>query len=412
MSSNNTLDITHQQALFAVDMQRAFAAAVSAAQLEMKRRAEEERKKEEIRRKTRERVRKLRQRRREEAMASASRASSDDESVSGSSPNSAGSCSKNAKSGKTSTSCACSSSTNSTCSPQAKKADTTTATSSKKRKLSADNPTAALITPHKPHEDTPDTEHAESNDNCFADDDDDDIGMHCFDDDHVNVEEEDVTSKPAASLATSSSHVKEQNMDSKPAASSPPIANETEVQSDEGKVGFVLIPLKDPADIPLFASTTQYVYWPALIYSSFEAFVSTFPVEKETRQLYAEIVGEWPRHEAGEIALWSQQGIITPNDNTKSRRTHPIKVAVLLGSEVPPSGTRSYPIHPKDITIVRGGQPHKSHIPFTAARVDRLSESPGYANYTKFLKAADMAKQYKFSKDTTRTKMLASLKMR
>ena len=376
---------------------------------------DEERRKEERRRKNTEAQRRRRNRLKEAKRDCASNERAEDDAASlhqvqresGSLPDANR---KNNACGKTSTSCA-STNTGSN-SPATEAADTTTGTSSKKRKLSADNPTAALITPHKPHEDTPDTEHAESNDNCFADDDDDDIGMHCFDDDHVNVEEEDVTSKPAASLATSSSHVKEQNMDSKPAASSPPMPNETEVQSDEGKVGFVLIPLKDPADIPLFASTTQYVYWPALIYSSFEAFVSTFPVEKETRQLYAEIVGEWPRHEAGEIALWSQQGIIPPIDNTKASRTHPVKVAVLLGSEVPPSGTRSYPIHPKDITIVRGGQPHKSHIPFTAARVDRLSESPGYANYTKFLKAADMAKQYKFSKDTTRTKMLASLKMR
>lgn len=391
----NPNEFNRLQQQYAQGMQTAtlLAASVFRYESEQKRLAQKEEAKAERRRKNAEAQRRRRERLRIQAVQSGDQSPSESDG------------SKNANSGKTSTRYACSSSSDSTCSPQAEKVDDAPATSSKKRKSSADNSTAALITPHKPQEDVLNTEQAESNVNNFDDDrDDEDNDMHCFDDDQIIFEEEDTNPKSATSTFPDQRNegkvVEEEDMTSKPAEPSPPAARTSDDRCDEGKVGFVLIPLKDTADIPLIAKTTKYVYWPALIYSSFEAFESAFPLDKETRQLFATINREWPRHEAVDISLWSQQGIIPPIDNDNSSRTHSVKVAMLFGSEVPPSGTRSYPIYPRDITIVRGGQPHKSHIKFTAAKVNRLSESPGYANNSKFLEAVDMAKRYKFSKDT------------
>lgn len=338
----NEFNTLQQQYAQGMQMATLLAASVFRYESEQKRLAQKEEAKAERRRKNAEAQRRRRERLRIQAVQSGGQSQSESDG------------SKNANSGKISTRCACSSCSDSTCSPQAAKADDASATSSKKRKQSADNSTAALITPHKPQEDALDTEQAESNDNNFADDDDDeDNDMYCFDDDQVIFEEEDTNPKCATSTCTSPDQrdegmvVEEEDMASKPAESLRPTASTSDDRCDEGKVGFVLIPLKDTADIPLFAKTTKYVYWPALIYSSFEAFESAFPLDKETRQLFATINREWPRHEAVDISLWSQQGITPPIDNNNSSRTYSVKVAMLFGSEVPPSGTRSYPIYPR-----------------------------------------------------------------
>ena len=396
MSANYTLDITHQQALLAVDMQRAFAAV----QLEQHRKAEEEREKEEERRKARERMRRLRKSRREEAMASASVASSEESASSGgqsqsesvSSPDSAGSVGSTNANGKTSTICAptCTGSSP----PATEAAGATTATSSKKRKLSAGNKKAALITPHKPHEDATYTEHADTNDNNFADDDDD---LPCFVDDDVNVEEGDMSQNPAAS-----------SPDSMPSAASPRTSKKFDDKSNEGKVGLVLIPVKGTNQIASFSTSTKYTYWPALIYSSYDAFESTFPLCQDTRQLLVTVARERMLHETNEIAMWTQRGIIPPiGTNSESvGNSQTVKVAILLGSDIPPCGMRSYPVFPREISIVRGGVLQKPQVAF---KKNAFKNMPGYANNSKFQEAVDMAKQYKTTKDT---KILASQKLR
>lgn len=225
--------------------------------------------------------------------------------------------------------------------------------------------------------------------------------MHCFDDDHdVNIDEEDVTSKPAAS-----------SPDSKPSTASPQTTKKLDDQCDEGKVGFVLIPLKDPADIPLFASTTQYVYWPALIYSSFEDFESNFTIDKNTRQLYTEVARERSHHEANVINSWKLQGIV-PSIVKKSDKVQPVKVAILFGSEIPPCGMRSYPVFPKEIPIVRGGVLQKPQVAF---KKNAFKNMPGYLNNSKFQEAISMARKYKTAREHRKelpTMVFASLKLR
>lgn len=354
-------EVLYRQARYCLDFQRAY-------ETEQKRIADEERRREKRRRETRERMRKLRKRRREEKLNALQ----------------------------------------SDCSPQAaSEADEAPVGSSKKRMVSADNPAAALITPHKPQEDVPETEHDESNGNHYDDDNVDDNGVHCFDDDDssdIGVEATD--RKLCASLDQRDEGKivkKDEKVDSKPAASMPATTKASNDQSSEGKVGLVLIPLKGANEqVASFTTGTKYMYWPALIYSSYEAFESTFPLDQNTRQVYATISRERMLHETHEIAMWAQHGIIPPGTCSPQ----PIRVAILFGGDVPPCGTRSYPIYPKDITIVRGGVPQ---MPQVSLKTNGFKNISDYASNPKFQEAVQSAKAYRATKDTN---MLASLELR
>ena len=102
-------------------------------------------------------------------------------------------------------------------------------------------------------------------------------------------------------------------------------------------------------------------------------------------------------HETHEIAMWTQHGIFTTGN------PQPVQVAILFGSDVPPCGTRSYPIYPKDITIIRGGVPQMPQVAFKPNGFKGISE---YANHPNFQEAVQLAKKYKTTKDT---KVFASL---
>ena len=152
----------------------------------------------------------------------------------------------------------------------------------------------------------------------------------------------------------------------------------------------------------------KYTYWPALIYSSYDAFESTFPLCQDTRQLLVTVARERMLHETNEIAIWTQRGIIPPISTTSESvgNSQTVKVAILLGSDIPPCGMRSYPVFPREISIVRGGVLQKPQMAF---KKNAFKNMPGYANNSKFQEAVDMAKQYKTTKDT---KILASQKLR
>ena len=263
---------------------------------------------------------------------------------------------------------------------------------------------AALITPHKP-QDVPGIENAESNGNFVDDDDDDDDNdMHCFDNNDCVDAGAEVTVRTIGTSPGQGDNAnaeEDEKVDSKPAASTPPTAKASADQGSEGTVGLVLIPLKGANEqIASFATSTKYMYWPALIYPSYEAFESTFPLDqnnRRSRQVYATVNRERMLHETHEIAMWTQHGIFTPGN------PQPVQVAILFGSDVPPCGTRSYPIYPKDITIIRGGVPQMPQVAFKPNGFKDISE---YANNPRFQEAVQLAKKYKTTKDT---KMFASL---
>ena len=352
-------EVLYRQARYCLDFQRAY-------ETEQKRLADEERRREKRRRETRERMRKLRKRRHEEKLNALKSDSS---------------------------------------AQAATAADESPAGSSKKQTVSDDSPVAALITPHKPQEDVPETEHAESNGDNYDDDGDGDNDMHCFDENECVDIEVEGTDQKLADQSDEGNIVDEGVVNSiKPAASAastPPTAKASNDQSSERKVGLVLIPLKSAADqIASFTTSTKYMYWPALLYSSYEAFESTFPLDKNTRQLYATVSRERMLHETHEIALWAQHGIVPPGS------PQPIRVAILFGNDTPPCGTRSYPVYPKDITIFRGGVPQMPQVAFKPNGFKGISE---YANNSKFQEAVQSPKMYKATKDT---KMFESIELR
>ena len=354
-------EVLYRQARYCLDFQRAY-------ETEQKRLADKERRRDKRRKETRERMRKLRKRRREEKLNALQ----------------------------------------SGCSPKtASEANGILGGSSKKRKVSADNPAAALITPHKPQEDVPETEHAEDNGNHYDDGENiDDNDMHYFDDDDcddmgVEVSDRTLGASPDQSDEGKIVEGNEKVNSTKPAASTTPTAKASDGQSSEGKVGLVLIPLKGAADyIASFTTSTKYMYWPALIYSSYEAFESAFPLDQNTRQAYATVNRERMLHETHEIAKWTQHGAV-PHDHPQ-----PVQVAILFGSNVPPCGTRSYPIYPTDITIVRGSVPQMPQVALKTNGFKKISE---YANNPEFQEAVQSAKKYKSNKDT---KVFASLQLR
>ena len=357
-------EVLYRQARYCLDFQRAY-------ETEQKRLADEERRREKKRSVTRESMRKLRKRRREE------------------------------KEKRNSLQSDCSS-------HEASDADGAPVGSSKKRKVSGgSSPAAALITPHKPQEDVPEIEHAESNDDHYDDSVDDD-DMHCFDDDDhadVRVEDRERTLGVPPGQSYDANVEEDEKLDSKPAASTPATAAKvSDDQGSEGKVGLVLIPLKATNEqIASFVTGTKYMYWPAIIYSSYDSFESSFPLVPDTRQLYAAVNRERMLHETHEIATWAQHGIIPLGNDAK-----PVQVAILFGSDVPPCGTRSFPIYPRDIAIIRGGVPQMPQVPFSKTKglKDMLSD---YAKNPKFQDAIQLAERYKATKDA---QIFASLKLR
>ena len=234
---------------------------------------------------------------------------------------------------------------------------------------SDDADTPALITPHKPEEDASgvETEKQSNDDNNALDD--DDHFMHCHDDDSIDGNFMDNSNE--VGLDSSSN--------SKPAPLVAP--------KEEGQPCFVLISNN--------VSTEQHpsptLYWPALLYSSKDALQSDFPFRNNNDRLSVQVecgkneracgIGNYP---AGEV-----------------------KVAILLGSDVPPCRTRSVPV-PVSHDFVRPGRvamPY--HVAFTKKKANNLRKMTGYADSHKFLEALDMLERYNNSKNLT---ILSSMK--
>ena len=167
----------------------------------------------------------------------------------------------------------------------------------------------ALITPHKLEEYASGVENEkQSNDGSSVLDDDDDDCMYCHDDD--SIDEKSIDNNPSGVGLYSSSNAK-------PAPLVAP--------KEEGQPCFVLISNN--------ASTEQHhpspnLYWPALLYTSRDALQSNFSFQNNNDRLSVQVECGKNEHACG-IGNYS---------------AGEVKVAILLGNDVPPCRTRSVPV--------------------------------------------------------------------
>ena len=218
----------------------------------------------------------------------------------------------------------------------------------------------ALITPHKPEEDVSGLENEMQVDDGSNGVEDDDDCMHCHDDDSIVGNS--ISGSNDVGLGSTSN--------TKPAAFVAP--------KEEGRPCFVLIRNN--------FSTEQHpssnLYWPALLYSSKDTLYSNFPFRNNQDRLSVQ------------VECWKNEhacGIGTGNYSAGE-----VKVAILLGNDVPPCRTRSVPV---PVSRAFGTMPY--HCVYTKKKANGLRKWKGYADNNKFLEALDMLERYVVSKDST-----------
>ena len=155
---------------------------------------------------------------------------------------------------------------------------------------------------------------------------------------------------------------------------------------EEGQLGFVLIPQNDAI---LSQQVTQRIFWPALMFSSHDALLRALPFSCGQRSFQT----EWKHHEIFFISMWKRTGLISPEDG-------PVKIALLLGTEVPPCATRSFPVCPQDMPAVAGGAMHKPYVTFSKHNMGAFAKNERYASNNQFQEAVDLAKQYMDRRDS------------
>ena len=238
--------------------------------------------------------------------------------------------------------------------------DTTVAHTAKQdaTNQSDDADAPALITPHKPEEDVSGVENEmQVDDGSNALEDDEDC-MHCHDDDSIvgNF----ICGSNEVGLGSSSN--------SKPAALVAP--------KEEGQPCFVLIRNNFS---PEHHHSSPNVYWPALLYSSKDALHSTFSFRNNQDRLSVQVECQKNEHACG-IGNYS---------------AGEVKVAILLGNDVPPCRTRSVPV---PVSHYFGAMPY--HCKYTKKKANGLRNWKGYADNNKFLEALDMLERFVVSKDS------------
>jgi hypothetical protein len=164
-----------------------------------------------------------------------------------------------------------------------------------------------------------------------------------------------------------------------------------------GQLGFVLIP-KHAANLFQRGVSQQRMYWPALLFPSHFELLRSIPSPPDSQSFQM----EWKYHEVVSISDWKRKGLLTPDDG-------PVRVALLLGSEVPPCATRTFPICPQDVAAVAGGALYKPYVFLSKRRMDEFKELEGYAGNHQFLDAMGSAEQYLNTKEKS-TSIWASLK--
>ena len=102
------------------------------------------------------------------------------------------------------------------------------------------------------------------------------------------------------------------------------------------------------------------------------------------------------------LNAWKRDGLITPDDG-------PVKAALLLGSDVPPCATRSFPICPRETAVVTGGVLHQPYAILSRKKIDNLKKIQNYAGNHHFQEAMILAEQC-MNTNNTSVHVCASLK--
>ena len=163
-------------------------------------------------------------------------------------------------------------------------------------------------------------------------------------------------------------------------------ASSTSGCAEKGQLGFVVIPLGITRDCHR-GSNAHQIFWPALLFPSSEALRRCLPSQHDVHMFNT----EWRDHQMKRIGAWGQPGIPPP---ISEGHGPPMKAAFLLGSEIPPSGTRSFPVYSQDVTMYAGGTPQKPSSAFTKKLRKNMRKVEPYSNDDRFLEALEIAERY------------------
>ena len=155
---------------------------------------------------------------------------------------------------------------------------------------------------------------------------------------------------------------------------------------ETGRLGFVFIPRV--AD----RQSQHHMFWPALIFPSPGELRRRLPSPRDMQMFDM----EWENHQMNQRGALGEQ-------ETSRHVDGAMKVAFLLGSEMPPSGTRSFPVYSQDVTVtsVQNGEPlsMKPHTSFAKKNREYIRNMELYSNHDRFLQALVIAERYRANRD-------------
>ena len=156
-------------------------------------------------------------------------------------------------------------------------------------------------------------------------------------------------------------------------------ASSTSGCAEKGQLGFVAIPLRITRHCHRGSNVNAlHMFWPALLFPSSEALRRCLPSQSDVHMFNT----EWGDHQMKGIGAWAEG--FGP----------PMKAAFLLGSEIPPSGTRSFPVYSQDVTMYAGGTPLKPSCAFAKKLGKSMRKVEPYSNDDQFLEALEIAERY------------------
>lgn len=153
---------------------------------------------------------------------------------------------------------------------------------------------------------------------------------------------------------------------------------------ETGRLGFVFIPRV------VDRQSHHHMFWPALIFPSPGELRRRLPSPRDMQMFDM----EWKNHQMKQRGALGEPETARPLDGT-------MKVAFLLGNEMPPSGTRSFPVYSQDVTSVQNGEPisMKPHTSFAKKNRNYIRNMELYSNHDRFLRALEIAEQYRAHRD-------------
>ena len=176
-------------------------------------------------------------------------------------------------------------------------------------------------------------------------------------------------------------------------------ASSTSGCAEKGQLGFVAIPLVITRHCHR-GSNAHHIFWPALLFPSSEALRRCLPSQSDVHMFNT----EWGDHQMKGIGAWARPGMPPPISEGFGP---PMKAAFLLGSEIPPSGTRSFPVYSQDVTMYAGGEPQKPSFAFTKKLRKNMRRLEPYSKDDQFLEALEIAERY--STNGNLTQLISSI---